>query len=69
MPSFLLLQKNFLIFDEATSEIDVELENKIYKNIKNYKSDLIILLTNHKNNNFSYITKVLNLDKGKITIK
>jgi len=57
-------QKNFLIFDEATSELDNNSEKKIYKNIKQYNKNLIILITNHKKNNFETFDKILYLNEN-----
>tara|TARA_B100001059_G_scaffold236519_1_gene287497 strand:+ start:17625 stop:19343 length:1719 start_codon:yes stop_codon:yes gene_type:complete len=57
-------QKNFLIFDEATSELDSNSEKKIYKNIKQYNKNFIILITSHKKNNFDIVDKILHLDEN-----
>lgn len=57
-------QKNFLIFDEATSELDSNSEKKIYKNIKQYNKNFIILITSHKKNNFEIVDKILHLNEN-----
>ena len=48
---------NIIILDEALSEVDKDLENKIIKNIKKYFYDKTIIYISHKNQtrNFNHI--------------
>lgn len=59
----LLNDFKILILDEALSEVDVNLERKILKNIfKNYK-DKTIILVSHRYNNLDLFDKLINLNE------
>ena len=45
----LLKDSNIIILDEALSEVDKELEDKIIKNIRNYYKDKTLIYISHKN--------------------
>jgi ABC-type bacteriocin/lantibiotic exporter with double-glycine peptidase domain len=62
-----LLQKfNILIVDEGTSQIDVNLERKILKNIfKNYKSKTMIFIS-HRLENMDLYDRVIELKEGRV---
>lgn len=65
----LTLNKDVIIFDETTSNLDIKTEEKILKNIKkNYKDKTIILIT-HRKSNIKYFNKLVFLEKGNIKIK
>ena len=56
----LLKKSNILILDEALSEVDKLLEDKIIKNIRKYYKDKTIIYISHKNqnNNFENIINI-----------
>ena len=56
----LLKKANIIILDEALSEVDSNLEDKIIKNIRKYYQDKTIIYISHKNqtNNFEKIINV-----------
>lgn len=58
--------KEFVIFDETTSSLDVLSEEKILRNIKeNYRNKTVILIT-HRKSNISYFNKIITFKDGKI---
>ncbi len=56
----LLKKANIIILDEALSEVDFKLENKIIKNIKNYFNDKTIIYISHKNQTKSF-SKIIDI--------
>ena len=58
----LLRKPNFLILDEATSNLDLELEKSIAFTIKNLMQDGLVILVSHKGHIKSISTKMLNLN-------
>lgn len=65
----LVKKKSCFIFDEATSELDINLEKKIYLNIKKYLNNKIIIFTSHRKNNLpiydiSYLIKNNKINKN-----
>jgi ABC-type multidrug transport system fused ATPase/permease subunit len=65
-----LMQKfNITIFDEATSQIDSETEDKILKNLKSKFKNQTILMISHKDNFLKYADRVFYFANGTITEK
>jgi ATP-binding cassette subfamily B protein len=60
--------KTILIFDEATSSLDKELENIIYENLNYLKKDKIILFISHGDTINMFCDKLYNLENKKLTI-
>jgi ATP-binding cassette, subfamily B, bacterial PglK len=60
--------KTILIFDEATSSLDKELENIIYENLNYLKKDKIILFISHGDTINKFCDKLYNLENKKLTI-
>lgn len=59
-------KRNFIIFDETTSSMDVLTEERILNNIKkNYKDKTLILIT-HRKSNVKFFNKIITLKDGKI---
>lgn len=59
-------KRDFIIFDETTSSLDVLSEEKILYNIKkNYKDKTIILIT-HRKTNIKFFDRIINFENGKI---
>lgn len=56
----LLKNSNILILDEALSEVDKNLEDRIIKNIRNYFKDKTIIYISHKNQNNNF-ENIINL--------
>ena len=62
----LLCHSKILIIDEGLSELDVNLERKILKNIfKTYQHKTIIVIS-HRNNNVDLFQHLIRIDKGHI---
>ena len=61
----LLRKTNFIIFDETTSEIDIETERKILKNIKT-EYDKTIIFISHRDSNKDLFNKRVLLKGGNI---
>lgn len=59
---------SLLILDEATSSLDVTTQEQIMKNLANYKKDRIIILSSHRPETLKYCDKIINVDKGSISI-
>ncbi len=55
-----------LVFDEATSSLDVDTETKLIDSIKKFKGDKTILFVTHRKSVISNCDKVLLLQSGKI---
>ena len=53
------------ILDECLSNVDIELEREILKNILNYYQDKIIIYISHRLNNKDLFNRVFYLEKGK----
>ncbi len=59
---------SLLILDEATSSLDIKTQEQIMLNLKNYKKNRIILLSSHRPETLKYCDKVLNIDKGNLSV-
>jgi ATP-binding cassette subfamily B protein len=55
-----------LILDESLSQVDINLERKILKNILNKFKDKTIIFVSHRYNNIDLFDRVINIEKGKI---
>ena len=59
-------KNNILILDEATSNIDLELEEKIFNLIYKYKKESTIITISHRVKNLKNYDKIFVIDEGKI---
>ena len=59
---------SLLILDEATSSLDIKTQEQIMLNLKNYKKNRIILLSSLRPETLKYCDKVLNIDKGNLSV-
>ena len=57
---------NILLIDEATNQMDHNLERKILKNIFELYNDKTIIVVSHRNENMDLFDKVITLEKGKV---
>ncbi len=62
----LLKDSDIYIFDEALSQIDIEREEKILKNIFRYLKNKTIIVISHRFNNQNLFDQVIKLEGGKI---
>ena len=62
----LLKNSDIYIFDEALSQIDIERERKILKNIFKYLKDKTVIVISHRFNNEDLFEKSIKLEGGKI---
>ena len=62
----LLKDSDIYIFDESLSQIDVEKERIILKNIFKYLKDKTIIVVSHRFNNSDLFDKVLRLENGDV---
>ena len=53
--------KKIIIFDEAMSSLDKDLENEIFFNIKNYLKDKIVIIISHQDSNLKNCHKIYQL--------
>ena len=65
----LYINPKVLIFDEATSSLDIDNENKIIEIIKRYKKNKTIILVSHRSNTLKYCDKIYEIKKGTISEK
>lgn len=54
--------KEILIFDEATSSLDYQTENKIIQNIKKYLPNITFFMITHREQTLSHVDKVIDLN-------
>ncbi len=57
---------DILIFDDATSSVDLYTETKIYRNIYNKLKNVTTIIISQKVNSIKNIEKIVVMDKGKI---
>ena len=55
-----------LVFDEATSSLDIESENKILDEIYENKDDKTLIIISHRNNTVKYCDLIYVLEDGKL---
>lgn len=59
-------KRNFIIFDETTSNLDINTERRIYDNIKRKYKDKTIIVITHRKSNIDYFNKIFLFNDGKI---
>ena len=59
--------KNILVLDEITSNLDTKTENKIMEIIKNLKSKKTIIMISHSLNTINFCDKIFKLEDGKVS--
>ena len=59
---------DYLILDEATSNLDVRTENKFIKELDKIKTKITIIHVSHRNNVIKSADKIFVFDRGKIKI-
>jgi ABC-type bacteriocin/lantibiotic exporter with double-glycine peptidase domain len=57
---------DILIFDEATNALDINVEDKLIKNLKKFSKDLTIILISHRLSVLKNCNKILLIENGKI---
>lgn len=62
----LIKQSNIYIFDEAFGQIDIDLTNKIIKDIFEYLKNETIIVISHRQNAKKYFNRIFNMVDGKI---
>ena len=62
----LLKDSDIYIFDEALSQIDIERERKILKNLFKYLKNKTVIIISHRFNNSDLFNRVVKLEGGKI---
>ena len=60
----LLKQTNYIIIDEALSEVNINIEEKIIKNLFNYYKDKTIIYISHKEEIKRLFSRVYNLERS-----
>jgi ABC-type bacteriocin/lantibiotic exporter with double-glycine peptidase domain len=58
--------RDILILDETTSEIDPKTENKIFNNFNKYLKDKTILMITHRTKKINFFTKKFELKNNKL---
>lgn len=56
---------NILVFDEATSSLDIDNENKILNTLKLLKNIDLLLIISHKENSIKFCNKIIRIQNGK----
>lgn len=64
----LLSNSNIILLDEATSEIDTNLERKILKNIFKTFSNKTFIIVTHRKDNMDLFNKVLKINNNKLEV-
>ncbi len=62
----LVRKSNIYIFDEAFGQIDIELTNKILKDMFIYLKDKIVIVISHRQNGKKYFNRILNLKEANV---
>ena len=65
----LLLNRSYLILDDALSSVDSETEEKIIKNILNFLKNKTVIISSHRFKIFNYVDEIIVIDSGKIVEK
>ena len=63
----LLINAEVLIFDEATSQIDISAEIEIYKILSTIKENLTVIVIAHRLSALEEVDKIMIIEKGKLT--
>lgn len=60
-------KKEIIIFDEATSSLDIQTEKEIYKELSRFDNKkFTFLVITHRKENLKFFDKIINLNRGKI---
>lgn len=62
-------KRHILVLDDPFSALDSETEAKIFKNLKEYASDCVVILITHRQELFSQMDSVLWIEDGKVVEK
>lgn len=62
----LLNNFNILLIDEGLSQMDIDLERKILKNLFKYYKDKTIIIVSHRFDNSDLFDKIIRIENGKI---
>lgn len=65
----LLKNSKILILDESTSQIDINLERKILKNIMDVYKDKTVIFISHRDNNKDLFNKVIDFEERNVKIE
>ena len=65
----LLKDSDIYIFDEALSQIDIERERKIIKNIFKYLKDKVVIIISHRYDNKDLFNRIFEIKDGKLNEK
>ena len=62
----LIKKKDYLLLDESLSQVDVDLERKILKNIIKHKYFKTIIFVTHRKDNLDLFDRVIKMDDGQV---
>ena len=65
----MLKSSDIYIFDEALSQIDIERERKILKNIFRYLKDKVVIIISHRNDNKDLFNRIFEIRDGRLNEK
>ena len=63
----LLIDAEVLIFDEATSQVDISAEIEIYKILSTIKEDLTVIVIAHRLSALEEVDKIMIIENGRLT--
>lgn len=63
----LYFDPNILIFDESTSALDHETEQKLLDEIYNFKNNKTIIFITHRNSTLKYCNKIYKINEGSLS--
>ena len=58
--------KSILILDEATSGIDLDTEEKLFKSLIKYKKNITLIMISHRKKSLQFCNKKFFLEKGSL---
>ena len=64
----LYFDPNILIFDESTSALDHETEQKLLDEIYNFKNNKTIIFITHRNSTLKYCNKIYKINEGSLSL-
>lgn len=64
----LYFDPNILIFDESTSALDHEIEQKLLDEIYNFKNNKTIIFITHRNSTLKYCNKIYKINEGSLSL-
>ena len=62
----LYFEKEICVFDEFTSALDLQAEDKIVNHLNEIKKDKIIIIVSHRMNAMKYCDKIYELKNGQL---